>query len=331
MKKVAVAGFGFMGMTHAINILKNEDLQLVAIVDMDLEGIEKKIRAESGNFTTGDLDPDVIKSINKYKNLSECLANEALDAVHICVHTDLHYILAREALEKGIHVFLEKPMTLDVVEGQALIDLANKKDLILMVGHVLRFMPPYQKLKSWIQNGEFGALKFLSLSRFSGLPAWGQWKEKRSDFGSTGGALFDLLIHDIDFVQYVLGVPDDIQSNILPGSLSDHDYVDALWSYKNRDLAVKVEGGNIFHTCFPFQAGYIAGFEKASIVYSTAHANVIKVATSEEITQVEAGDANEGYFNEIAYFATCINKNEAPVECTPESALETLKLCYNHI
>jgi predicted dehydrogenase len=320
-----------MGMTHTLSILKIKDLRLVAIVDSDVEGIEKKIKAESGNFSTGEVDPDIIKRINKYPELSECLNNETLDAVHICVHTDLHYDFAKQALENGKHVFLEKPMTLDIDKGQTLIDIAARKGLILMVGHVLRFMPPYEKLKSWIDKEAFGKLNFLSLSRFSGLPAWGQWKEKRADFGSTGGALFDLLIHDIDFAQYVLGIPDNIQSNILPGSLSNHDYIDALWSYKNRDLAVKVEGGNIFHTSFPFQAGYVAGFEKASIVYSTAHGDVIKIANHDEIKEVEAGDANEGFYNEIAYFSHCMNHGKAPVACLPESALETIKLCYKHI
>ena len=57
MKKVAVVGFGFMGMTHTKSILKNENLQLVAIVDKDVDGIESKLQADSGNFSTGDIDP----------------------------------------------------------------------------------------------------------------------------------------------------------------------------------------------------------------------------------------------------------------------------------
>ena len=81
MKNVAVVGFGFMGMTHTLNILRNPDLRLVAIVDQDMEGIDKKIKAESGNFSTGEVDPEIIKNINKYPDLSECLSHEALDAV----------------------------------------------------------------------------------------------------------------------------------------------------------------------------------------------------------------------------------------------------------
>jgi len=171
MKKVAVIGFGFMGMTHTINILKNKDLSLVAIVDKDLDGIEKKLSSSDGNFSTGDIDPDVLASIHKYNSLDACMRNEDLDAVHICVHTDLHYNLAKKALSAGLHVFLEKPMTLDVSQGEKLIELAEKNKCLFMVGHVLRFMSPYQHLKDWIDNETYGKLKFLSVSRFSGVPS----------------------------------------------------------------------------------------------------------------------------------------------------------------
>ena len=331
MKKVAVVGFGFMGMTHTINILKNKDLSLVAIVDKDLDGIEEKLTADSGNFSTGDIDPEVLASIQKYSDLDDCLKNEELDAVHICVHTDLHYVLAKKALSAGLNVFLEKPMTLDIQQGEELIDLAELKDCIFMVGHVLRFMSPYQALKKWIDEETYGKLNFLSMSRFSGVPSWGQWKEKQKSFGSSGGALFDLLIHDIDFVNYLFGTPDKIESNILPGALSEYDYISAMWSYDEKDVKVKIEGGNTFHSNFPFQAGYMANFENSSILFTTMKPEVIQIADNEEIKEVSAEEDGDGFYNEIAYFAECITQNKKPEKCLPESSLETIKICYKHV
>ncbi|VAW16100.1 hypothetical protein MNBD_BACTEROID01-950 [hydrothermal vent metagenome] len=331
MKKVAVVGFGFMGMTHTLNILKNEDLQLVAIVDKNTQSIKKNLQSKSGNFSTGDIDPEIIDSIHKYRDLTDCLQEEELDAVFICVHTDLHFELAKEALSHGKHVLLEKPMCLDLRQGEELINLVKEKRLILMVAHVVRFMPPYQKLKQWIDSKEFGGLRFLSLSRFSGLPAWGQWKEKQADFGSSGGALFDLLIHDIDFVNYALGRPGSIKSNYLPGALSKHDYINALWSYPQHNIDVKVEGGNIFHSNFPFQAGFMAQFEQASVLYTTFQSEIIQISTNNELREIPAGDAGEGFYNEVAYFALCINNNQQPLECMPGSSLESIRLCYNHL
>ena len=331
MTKVAILGFGFMGMTHAESILRNSEFDLVAIIDKNPKAVEEKLLNRTGNFGVGEIKQDRLEKIKRYSNLDDCLEFEELDAVFICVHTDLHYEMTRKVLLHGKHVFLEKPFCLDMQQADELINLAREKDKILMVGHVVRFMPPYQKLKEWIDTSRFGKLKFLALSRFSGVPAWGEWMDRRAAYGSSGGALFDLLIHDIDFVNYILGAPGSIQCDYLPGLLSKHDYINALWSYFNKGLKVRIEGGNIFHSSFPFQAGYMAQFEQASVQYSSLKGNVIQIATDSNLEEVPTGQAGDGFYNEIAYFAQSIHLNRLPVECMPESSLQTIQLCYDHI
>jgi predicted dehydrogenase len=331
MKKVALVGFGFMGLTHTINILKNKRLELVAIVDKNILNIEKNLCDPSGNISTGNISKELLSGIRMYSTLDECLAQEQTDAIFICVHTDLHFELTKKALTAGNHVFLEKPFCLDLAEGETLIGLARHHNLLLMVGQVVRFMPAYRQLSRWILSGEFGALKFLSLTRFSGVPLWGQWKEKQNAFGSSGGALFDLNIHDIDFVQSVLGTPDSISSTVLPGVLSNQDYVSGFWKYRHSGVTVKIEGGNTFHSSFPFQAGFAAQFEKASILYTSLKPDSISISSDMSTEYVPAGDANEGFSNEVEYFASCMESMEPPVECTPESALLSVKICYDHL
>ena len=330
MKRVAVVGFGFMGITHTLNILKNKDLRLVAIVDINPSFIEKKLIAREGNIATGNLEASDLSSVNKYSDLEECLHSEDLDAVNVCTHVDQHYTMTKKALLHNKHVFVEKPFCFNIKEGEELIQLAAERNKIIMVGQVVRFMPPYQKLKQWIDSKEFGALKFLSLSRFTGLPSWGQWKEKKASVIS-GGALFDLVVHDIDFVNYILGPPSNIKCNYLPGEFSKYDYVSALWKYNNPEVDVKIEGGLNFHSQFPFQAGYIARFEKASISFTSLKGDIIQIADNDRIWEVPAGDANEGYYNEIAYFAECMKNNTQPLECMPASSLLSVQLCYNHL
>ena len=330
MKRVAVVGFGFMGMTHTLNILKNKDLKLVAIVDKNPSLIERNIKAREGNIATGNLDASELTSVHIYSDLDECLNSEDLDAVNICTHVNLHYIMTKKALLKDLHAFLEKPFCFDLKEGEELISLANKRKKIIMVGHVVRFMPSYQKLKQWINSNEFGKLRFLSLSRFTGLPAWGQWKEKSTSVVS-GGALFDLVLHDIDFANYILGSPSEIKCSYLPGQFSKHDYVSAMWHYKNTNVNVKIEGGLNFHSQFPFQAGYIAQFEKASIIFTSLKGDVIQIADNDTIKEVPAGDSNDGYYNEIDYFTKCILNDTQPEECMPASSLNSIQICYNHL
>ncbi len=328
--RIAVVGFGFMGITHTMNILKNPGLELVAIVDKNPENIRKNINEQIGNFSTGGISQKDIVNIKIYSSFEDCIAAEQLDACVIAVHTDFHYKLTKLAFEAGINVLLEKPFCLNISEGEELIELAANNGLLLMVAHVVRFMPAYQKLKNWIDSGEFGNLNFLSMTRFSGVPAWGQWLEKQKDFGSSGGALFDLVIHDIDFVQWAVGIPDSIESNVLPGKLSRHDYLNAKWKYSS-GINVKIEGGNIFHTTFPFQAGFSASFEKASILYSSTNPENIIVATDTEIIKIPAGDAMNGYSGELDYFVECLKNKTKPEKCMPESALQSIILGYKHV
>ncbi|HBE40847.1 MAG TPA: hypothetical protein DDW27_06510, partial [Bacteroidales bacterium] len=292
--------------------------------------IESKLNSETGNISTGTVTGKNIEFIRKYPDLDACLRSEDTDAVIICTHTHLHYDMTKMALLNNKHVFLEKPFCLDIQQGEELINLAKNKGLVLMIGHVVRFMPPYQKLKKWLDSGEFGNLKFLSLSRLSGIPVWGDWTNKNIT-DKSGGALFDLVIHDIDFVSWVLGIPDEITAGYLPGQLSNHDYISASWSYKDKGILVKIEGGNIFHATFPFQSGYIAGFENATINYTTLKGDVIGISDDKKMKEVPAGDIGEGYYNEIEYFAGCLKNNSEPSECTPESSLMSVRLCYEHL
>jgi predicted dehydrogenase len=329
MIHVAIIGFGFMGVTHAVHIRRNPRMKLAAIITRSVDHIDAKLNGQVGNFPVGDLDADAIRDVPRFDTLEACLQQVKLDAVHICVHTDLHIAIATEAMNRGLHVFLEKPFTLNIAEGERLIHLSRDKNLKLMIGHVVRFMPAYRKLKEWIDTNPLGPLSFISLTRFTGLPAWGQWKEKQTARGSSGGALFDLLIHDIDFLAYALGEPEAIESTGYPGALSDHDYISAHWRYKH--FSAKVEGGNIFHATFPFQAGFMAHFQKASVVYSSQSPEFIHVCTPDKAFTVPAGDANEGFYEEIDYFASCILRDVPPVECMPEASLKTIDLCYRHL
>jgi predicted dehydrogenase len=330
MIRVAVIGFGFMGMTHVRNILNNKQMKLVGIVDSQPEMIEKKLEERGGNLSTGEIKASELSGINVYSNLEDCFKSEDPDAVFICVHSNLHYEMSLKALQHNKHVFVEKPFCLNIKQAEELILIAEQLNKILMVGHVVRFMSPYQKLKQWVDNNEFGKLKFLSLSRFCGIPGWGSWK-KKEDAITFGGALFDLVIHDIDFANYVVGLPSDIKCNYLPGSFSKHDYISAMWSYSDSNVHVKIEGGFTFHEKFPFQAGYMAQFEKASILFSSADGNVIQIADDVSIKEVPAGDAGEAYNNEIVYFAQCIENNTQPEECMPVSSLQAIQLCYDHL
>jgi len=99
MLRVAIIGFGFMGMTHAANIQRNKRLTLQAIITRHPEAVESKLSGQTGNFSSGEIDVEALKRVPRYTSLQECHRHQRLDAVHICVHTDLHYALAMEAMD----------------------------------------------------------------------------------------------------------------------------------------------------------------------------------------------------------------------------------------
>lgn len=326
--RTAIVGFGFMGKTHAGNILRSDLMTLSAVVDRSPDVMTQAV---AGNLDTGLSDPAAWLSVRQYTDWDECLEKESLDLAYICVHTSMHYQMAMKALRKGLHVFIEKPFVLNVAEGEALIEEARRQQRKLGVAHVVRFMPAYVRLMECCRQETYGALKFLSLTRFSGIPHWGEWEKRRQDFGSSGGALFDLLIHDIDYVHYLLGKPDRIESRSLPGVLSLHNYVSAFWHYEGRDRLVKVEGGNTFHARLPFEAGFRAMFEKASVTWSSGNARELYVADDASLETIALDDAGEGYRDEGAYFARCIVDDTYPEACSADSSLETVRLCHQHI
>lgn len=324
--RVAVIGFGFMGKTHARNILNSNRMELTAIVDKRIDSIGQV----SGNIDTGEIPPEILAGISKYDNVDTCFAEALPDAVFVCVHTLSHYEIAIKALRQGLHVFIEKPFVLNMEEGEQLIAEAKTRNLKLSVGHVVRYMPAYVKLHELYRNQTYGKLKSVSMTRFSGIPGWGEWDRLRKDFGSSGGGLFDLVIHDIDFLHYMLGMPDRVESKSVPGMLSNHDYVSAYWYYNRHDAFVKVEGGLTFHRKFPFEAAFRASFENASAVWSSSSGCEMKIADNETLQTIALEDAKEGYVTEAEQFAASIINNDN-LACTAESALDTVKLCYKHI
>jgi hypothetical protein len=75
----------------------------------------------------------------------------------------------------------------------------------------------------------------------------------------------------------------------------------------------------------------MARFENASVVYSSLTPECIQVCTDNKVSQVPAGNVMDGFYNEIDYFASCIENGTEPLMCTPASSLKTIELCYDHL
>jgi predicted dehydrogenase len=175
MKKIraAVIGVGYLGRFHAQKYAQLEECELVAVVDARPDA-RAAVAAEVGAL-----------GLEDYRGL---LGH--VDAVSIVTPTAAHFPIAREFLESGAHVLVEKPITETPEEARELIALAAKQRRILQVGHLERF-----------NSAILGAEEYLRAPRFIECHRLAPYKERGTDVS----VVLDLMIHDIDIVQTLVG------------------------------------------------------------------------------------------------------------------------------
>ena len=317
MKKIIVVGLGFMGVTHAKNILSRPDLELCGIVDSRDQNIFNGMN-NLGNAGKLDLPDARLKKVPVFTSIPECIAKTRPEAAVICTPLFLHYEMVRQCLEMGLDVLVEKPFCPELEQGRELIGLSRNKKLILMVGHCIRFCPPWEFLAQCIRDERYGKLRLLSTSRIAGEPTWGVWQDPEIK-KTCGGAVFDLLIHDIDFANYSLGKLASMKT-----LLNRDDYWELSLVYDGNDAAVSIKGG-FLHRHSPFMAEYAATFDHGSVSLCSLHPETIHIGTDKGPETVAApGDA---YLEELIYFTDCIGTRRQPSKCLPEDSLSAIAIC----
>ncbi|MCE5201415.1 MAG: Gfo/Idh/MocA family oxidoreductase [Synergistaceae bacterium] len=168
--KVGVIGVGHLGMHHARVYTEIFGTHLVGVMDIN----EERAHAVADQL-----------GVAAFSDI-ECFVRETRpDALSIVVPTSLHFQIAKTAMEQGIHVLIEKPVTTSVDEAEKLLRLAVKRDLILQVGHIERFNSAVQHVREFINDPYF-----IQTQRI------GPFSPRIGDVG----VVLDLMIHDIDII-----------------------------------------------------------------------------------------------------------------------------------
>ncbi len=321
MVRVGIAGLGFMGKMHFHTYKKRDDVEIVAVCDVD-EGKFSDTAGVVGNIE-GTEEPLDLTGTECYTDLGKMLAEAKLDAVSICTPTYLHSEMVVKALEAGVDVLCEKPMALSVEQCEAMIDAQKKSGKRLQVGHCIRFWPEWAKAKEVIDSGEYGKVKTISFRRLSLTPVW-TWDNWMMDSSKSGGALIDLHIHDSDFVQYLFGMPKAVFSRGAKGPSGGYGHVVTHYIYGDEKV-VTAEGGWIMDDGFGFNMAYTAVLEKASIVYDLATQPVFGILSGGENVACElpAGDA---YVLEIDNFVRAVGGEKVPEITSPAESLNSIRL-----
>ena len=178
---IGIIGVGYWGKNHVSaykSLLQENRINYLKICDTDENRVKEISEINSLEYTT---------------KIEDILNDDKITAVVIVTPSSTHYELTKLSLESGKDVFVEKPITLKSSNAMKLIDLANNKKKILMVGHLFRYHPAVEEIKKRIEIGEFGKIQMILSFRLAfGVP--------RKDMG----VILALAVHDLDLTCYLL-------------------------------------------------------------------------------------------------------------------------------
>jgi len=310
MVGVGLLGAGFMGTTHGLAYTQIPGVQVIAVVDRNLD---------KANLLAEQIGSRV------EQNIEQVLRNPAVEVIDITLPTPLHPEFAVRAFEAGKHVILEKPLALSLAEADSVIEAARRSGKFLMVAHVIRFWPEYMAMLETIQSGRIGKPRLATAYRLSNMPQWADWFRDPQQFG---GAVLDLQIHDLDFMNLIFGQPLKVRATGLQDETGGWNHVITQLEYP--EGRASVEASCILPRDFPFTAGLRVSCEGGVLEYHfrSGGASFEQGQPSSYLLLHEPDHPNQpilfppgdGYLNELSYFIRCVMSNNPPDRITPAEA-----------
>src|ERR1700733_4376399 len=214
MIKIAVVGLGKMGLSHLAIVKAHPEVELAAVCDSSgyMLGVLKKY--------TG---------VATYSDYEAMLREVELDAVLIATPSRTHATMVRSALERGLHVFCEKPFTLSVTDADELSSLARQRGAVTQVGYHNRFVGAFAEVKRLLDAGAIGTVTHVLGEAYGPVvlkAKGGTWRSRKEE---GGGALYDYAAHPLNLVNWYLGGPIGVGGTVL-GSVFSREIDDEVHS-----------------------------------------------------------------------------------------------------
>lgn len=185
MLKLGVIGYGYWGPNIVRNFIRQPDCRVVTVCDKNPQARDRALSCHPGIQTTSESD--------------EVLGGVDIDAVAIVTPVSTHHGLAKKALENGKHVFVEKPFTETSAQCEELIELAERKNLQIMVDHTFLFTGAVRKIKELLDGGALGPLYYYDSTRVNlGL------------FQHDVNVLWDLAPHDLSIMDHLIDLEPEL-------------------------------------------------------------------------------------------------------------------------
>jgi predicted dehydrogenase len=330
--RVGLVGVGDIAAAHA-------DAALAAGLDLRIAAGRSPARAGALADRLG---------VPLYATYDALLDDPTVEAVDLCVPTDLHRPYAERAFAAGKHVLCEKPIALSLPDADAMIAAAARARRILMVGHVLRFWSEYRQLRTLLADTIVAGGCWLAMRRLTALRAATTGAQGwRDDPARSGGAALDLQVHDADIICSLFGPPATVFAQGLRSSSGAWDYVHTLLGYPDGPRAsieatVLLQDGpsdmSFQLTCPDHTVSYRYEPQGFSVGGLRQHAGG-PARSGPSLVERRAGAAPRGLYTptrdsfaaaleaELAAFGRAVASGEPPADGTGGQARRALAVC----
>lgn len=211
----------------------------IAVIGSGIWGknIVRNFNSLSALHTICDIDDENIKNlkqeyphVNFTRDINEVLNNSEIHAIAVVTPSHTHYKIVKAALEAGKHVYVEKPLSTVSEQARDLSDLAEAKNLILMVGHLLLYHPVVNRLKMLVSEGALGDIRYIQSDRLN-----------INIFKNDRSVMWDLAPHDVSMIGYILGKEPVRVISAVGASSDNNDIMDIT------HVTIEYEDGVIGH------------------------------------------------------------------------------------
>jgi predicted dehydrogenase len=330
MLRVGICGMGLMGRGYFRIFRENPHVHVTAVCDIDPERIQPAWYAAANQGTASATDDDRVLrlggqdgagrtgAVRSFLRFEELCALPDLDVIAVTTPSTLHAPISIAALRAGKHVICEKPMSLSAAACDRMLEAARAAGKTLMVEQCVRFFPQYELIKQYVDQGVLGHIQYAFLQRLGSPPSHSR-NHWMLDARQSGGAVYDLHIHDVDFVHELLGAPDTIEAaggGTLSGGI---DHVTATWRYPQQRYAV-LSGAWSLHNPWPFDMSITVHGDKGTLHWTaSAGPEVLYYNGGKEAQKLPC--PNEGGTRRLlAYFIDRVRQDLPTPRCTAASA-----------
>lgn len=314
--RVGIVGLGFMGRVHARAYAACPGCEVVAVADPAVEAAFANAEGGGNLEAGGGPLAQILPGATRHERLESLLTAGGLDLVSVCTPTDTHVGVAAACLRAGAHVLVEKPVALEAESIERLAGIAAERGRLCAPAMCMRYWPAWAWVREAIRDERYGPVRHARFERLGSPPAWSA--DFYADEARSGGAMFDLHVHDADFVVHAFGRPKGVTAR------GDRSHISTAYDFGSAGPVVTAEGGWL--PGLGFRMRYTIAFDRAVADFELGREPELVVWTPGgcETPKVESGD---GYTGEIRAVVEAVRTGSADgLPTLAEAALVTRML-----